>query len=120
MNVIDPNTIEALRDLQEEGETDLLAELIDLFLGDAPQRITGMRTAIETRDWSGLAARAHSLKGSCSSLGAVHMAGLCARLEAMGRDRAGRDEAAAVQGELESQYALVRDALARERSSPAH
>jgi len=120
MNVIDLNTIEALRELQEEGESDLLAELIDLFLQDAPDRIAGMRLAVDTGDWTALAERAHSLKGSCSSLGAVHMAGLCAQLEAMGRDRADRSDAATVQGALEQQYALVQAALERERNACAH
>lgn len=120
MNVIDLNTIEALRELQEEGESDLLAELIDLFLQDAPLRIAGMRAAIESNDWVALSERAHSLKGSCGSLGAVHMAGLCAQLEAMGRDRAERSDAATVQSELERQYALVCDALARERGATSH
>jgi HPt (histidine-containing phosphotransfer) domain-containing protein len=120
MNVIDLNTIEALRELQEEGESDLLAELIDLFLQDAPERIASMRSAVDGGDWTALAERAHSLKGSCSSLGAVHMAGLCAQLEAMGRDRAERADAATVQSALEQQYALVQAALERERNAPTH
>lgn len=118
MDVIDTDTLAALRGLQEEGEDDLLAELIDLFLQDAPTRITAIREAVELADWAALAERAHSLKGSCASLGAVHMADLCARLEAMGRDLAERGDAPTVSGELEHQYALVQDALRRERSGP--
>ena len=41
MDVIDTNTLAALRSLQEEGDDDLLAELIDLFLQDAPERVGG-------------------------------------------------------------------------------
>src|SRR5512147_3251918 len=107
MEVIDTDTLAALRSLQEEGEEDLLAELIDLFLQDAPARITAIREAVTAGDWVALAEHAHSLKGSCASLGVVHMAGLCARLEAMGRELVERSDAAALSGELEHQYGLV-------------
>ena len=117
MNVIDAETIDALRSLQEEGDDDLLVELIDLFLQDAPDRIVAIRAAVATGDWARLAERAHSLKGSCGSLGAAQMAALCARLEAMERDVALRPEAPTVQGELERQYELVRQALQRERNA---
>jgi len=117
MNVIDSETIEALRSLQEEGEDDLLVELIDLFLQDAPGRIAAIRSAVESRDWIGVAERAHSLKGSCASLGAVQMATLCARLETVGRDVTQRPGAVGLQEELERQYGLVRDALERLRDA---
>jgi len=48
MNVIDAETIDALRSLQEEGDDDLLVELIDLFLQDAPDRIVAIRAAVAT------------------------------------------------------------------------
>ena len=115
MDVLDPNALEALRGLQDDGDDDLLGELIDLFLEDTPGRIAGMRDAIAREDWPALASWAHSLKGSCGSLGAQHMAGLCGRLEQHGRSGGGRRDAELVFKELESQYALVRDALQRQR-----
>ena len=117
MEVIDSNTLAALRSLQEEGEDDLLVELIDLFLQDAPERVSAIGEAVAVRDWERIGERAHSLKGSCASLGAVQMALLCARLEAMGRNMAPRGEAAEVYAELERQYGLVRLALQRERNA---
>jgi HPt (histidine-containing phosphotransfer) domain-containing protein len=76
-----------------------------------------MRTAIEREDWPALSSWAHSLKGSCGSLGAMHMADLCGTLEALGR--AGvctRAEPEQIQRELEAQFDLVREALNRERA----
>lgn len=117
MDVLDMNALDALRSLQDDGEEDLLAELIDLFLEDAPTRIESMRAAIAREDWTAMGSWAHSLKGSCGSLGAVHMSDLCAKLEAMGRaGRGPRVEAERIQRELEAQYELVRDALLRERA----
>jgi HPt (histidine-containing phosphotransfer) domain-containing protein len=117
MEILDPNTLEALRGLQEEGDDDLLVELIDLFLEDAPRRVDGMRTAITREDWPGLASLAHSLKGSCGSLGALHLAELCGRLEQHGRLSGGRPDAELMFRELEGQYQLVREALQRERAA---
>lgn len=117
MNILDAETLAALRSLQDDGEDDLLAELIDLFLEDAPERLGLIRAALAAGDWVGLAERAHSLKGSCASLGAVQMASLCGRLEAMGRDLAQRSDAVDVFGELEQEYARVHDALLRERNA---
>ena len=110
MDIIDTETLAALRSLQEDGDDDLLAELIDLFLEDAPGRMAAIRAAVEASDWIALAERAHSLKGSCASLGAVHMASLCGRLEAMGRDQAQRSDAA---GRVRRAGAAVRPGTGR-------
>ncbi len=118
MDVLDMSAIDALRDLRDDGDDDLLAELIDLFLADAPQRMSALAAAIDSKDWDGVASWAHSLKGSCGSLGAMHMADLCTRLESMGRIPDGRrSDAEAVYRELESQFALAGDALRRERTA---
>ncbi|MGH7786444.1 MAG: Hpt domain-containing protein [Candidatus Binatia bacterium] len=118
MDVLDQTALEALRDLNDEGEDDLLVELIDLFLEDAPTRMNGMRDAIAKQDWPAVASWAHSLKGSCGSLGAMPMAEQCNRLEQHGRLGGAHAPAALMFAELEAQYALVRAALQRERSAP--
>lgn len=118
MDVLDQTALEALRDLNDEGDDDLLVELIDLFLEDAPTRINSMRDAIAKQDWTAVASLAHSLKGSCGSLGAMHMAELCNRLEQHGRAGGPHAPAELMFAELEAQYALVHEALERERSTP--
>jgi HPt (histidine-containing phosphotransfer) domain-containing protein len=117
MEILDPNTLETLRGLQEEGDDDLLVELIDLFLEDTPRRVDGMRDAITREDWPALTSWAHSLKGSCGSLGALHLAELCGCLEQLGREGGGRPDAELVYRELEGQYGLVLEALQRERNA---
>jgi HPt (histidine-containing phosphotransfer) domain-containing protein len=116
MHVLDQNALEALRSLQDDGDDDLLGELIDLFLQDTPARLASIRKAIACQDWAALMAAAHSLKGSCGSLGALHMADLCGRLERHGRDGGNRQEAEDIFRELEGQSVLVREALQRERA----
>jgi HPt (histidine-containing phosphotransfer) domain-containing protein len=117
MDVLDHETLRSLRELQEDGDDDLLGELIDLFLADAPARIDAIRAAVARQDWAALTAPAHSLKGSCGSLGAFPLAELCGRLEHCGRQDADRSHAAADCAELDRQYRLVREALLRERGA---
>lgn len=120
MDVLDSATLQTLRSLQDEGDDDLVAELIDLFLDDAPARLAAVRDAVHGDDWPALASAAHGLKGSCGSLGALGMAEVCARLEQLGRHGGSRQVAESMYRELEGHYALVCEALRRERANPTH
>jgi HPt (histidine-containing phosphotransfer) domain-containing protein len=117
MDVLDAATLETLRSLQDDGDDDLVADLIDLFFQDAPARVAGMHAAIVREDWPALASCAHSLKGSCGSLGALQLAQLCARLEQVGRAAGPRAVAEAMYHEIEEHYELVCAALQRERNA---
>ena len=44
------------------GKRDLLAEVIDVFLVDAPLRLADARAALEKSDAAGIAGQAHTLK----------------------------------------------------------
>jgi CheY-like chemotaxis protein len=81
---IDYSVLEALRELQGEGEPDLLEEPIELFLEEVPAQLKALREAAERGDAQSVGRIAHTLKGSSGSLGAVRMAALCARLEGVG------------------------------------
>jgi len=81
---VDPAALEALRALVGGDEPELLAELIGLFLRDAPARLTALSAAVEGGDARTVEEVAHSLKGSCCQIGAGEMARLCAALEAAG------------------------------------
>jgi two-component system, sensor histidine kinase and response regulator len=61
------------------------AELIDLFVQDASERMHSIGEAIRQGDAEMLFQAAHSLKGSSGSIGARRVAGLCAKLEHLGR-----------------------------------
>jgi HPt (histidine-containing phosphotransfer) domain-containing protein len=115
MDVLDPHTLAALRGLDDED--DLLSQLIDLFLADAPARLAKMRDAIARADWVALGDYAHSLKGSCATLGALRMAELCDWLERHDHTGGAAGAATACE-ELAMQYERVRAALERERLRP--
>lgn len=111
---IDTSVLDALRALQEEGEPDIVTELIDLFLQDAPLRLESIRAAIAQKDATALRKAAHTLKGSGANLGAGPMATLCFELEKRGR--AGSLEGTEVLlAQLEDEFKRVRHALETER-----
>ncbi len=113
-NILDEEVIATLRELPGEGEDDLLTELIDLFVQDAPPRLDEMRRALGVGDARTVAFVAHSLKGSSANIGAPHMAGLCAQLERQGR--AGSLEGSeALHAQIEKEFHRVCQALELER-----
>ncbi|HLR05294.1 MAG TPA: Hpt domain-containing protein [Pyrinomonadaceae bacterium] len=78
---LDPVVLASLDEAWDEGEADLVVELIDLYLGDAPQWVEAIRTAAAENDATVLKRVAHTLKGSSGSLGIRQVAEVCGMLE---------------------------------------
>jgi len=103
---IDWNVLAGLRELQQEGEPDIIRKLFDLFAADTPCRLAAIREAVESRNAAVLARQAHALKGSSAHLGARQMATLSATLQQIGE--AGSLEAAAsTLSQLETEFKRV-------------
>ena len=110
---IDPAVLASLDEAWEAGEPDLVVELIDLYLGDAPQWVETMRTAAAGADATVLQRAAHTLKGSSGSLGIHQVAEVCRMLElSCGESAAKADE---LLQQLDREFAIARAALAAER-----
>jgi len=67
-------------------DPELLAEVVQIFLDDAPMALDSAASAISRADSSALEASAHRLKGSLSTLGATGASETANRLETMGRN----------------------------------
>src|SRR2546430_5582843 len=80
---VDLAVLRAFEEMQSDDESDLIVELIDLYLEDAPVRLKEIRDAIAESDASLLKQATHSLKGSSSSIGVLHVAEICKKLEQM-------------------------------------
>lgn len=78
---VNPEMIENLRKLRIEGEPDPLVELIDLFLDDAPKKIQHIEELLTCKNYTEIAREIHSLKGSCSNLGALQLTQHCKAME---------------------------------------
>jgi HPt (histidine-containing phosphotransfer) domain-containing protein len=101
--VLDRATMDALFD-SIGGDPDFLGELIDTYVGDAPEQLEALRAALATGAVAELVRPAHTLKSSSASLGALDLAERCRQLEASAK--AGQSEAAseaidAIASELE-------------------
>ena len=78
---VDMAVLNSLEDAQPEGNSDLVVELIDLYLKEAARLLTAVQEALDMRDPSAIKNAVHSLRGSSSSLGILQMAVICDELE---------------------------------------
>jgi CheY-like chemotaxis protein len=94
-----------LRELQANGDPDIVCELIELFLHDTPPRLAVLRRALDEADTHSLQRGAHTLQGSCLTVGARRMASICAELEA------GSQNSGALLAQLEEEYGRFQQQL---------
>ena len=76
----------ALQNLRDLGGVEFLAEVVDVFLADAPALITSLRSSLERQDTEELRRAAHTLKSNGSTLGATAFAELCRTVEQHAKD----------------------------------
>ena len=106
---LDQSVLEGLREL---GGQELLEELKDLFLEQAPAHLEALRRAVTEEDALSIERAAHTLKGSCGNMGASRMMAICIALEGVGHT--GEMERALVLVErLDAELERVRGALER-------
>jgi CheY-like chemotaxis protein len=67
-------------------DRELLAELVDAFQVESPQRMQAIEVAIAARDGEELQRQAHSLKSAVQFFGVDHATDLARRLEDIGRE----------------------------------
>lgn len=108
--VLDPQIIENLRQLTADGEPDVLAEVLQLFLQDVPRRIAKLRAACAAGDAVEVYKAAHSLKGSAGNIGAQTLFALCRQLDDKGR-AGDLTDAAQLVDTLDREFARVEVAI---------
>lgn len=114
-DILDMEVLNGFEELQSDDGSDLIIELIDLYLQDAPQQILMIGKASASAGWVQLKRAAHNLKGSSSTLGIRHVAEICERLEV---GSCGPDPSEGVEALiqlLQYKFAKARQALAAER-----
>ncbi len=112
---LNPATLEALQDMIGE-DLELLTELVETFLEDAPTLLANMGEAVENDDAAGLRLAAHSLKSNSAEFGAQELSALCRELEGIGKAALSNppetwDAAREKIAEAERLYQQVEDAL---------
>ena len=114
-DALDVEVLNAFEALQSDDGSDLVIELIDLYLQDAPQQIKAIGKASASAGWAQLKRAAHNLKGSSSTLGVRHVAEICEKLEVGSCSPDPSDGIEALIQLLEYKFAKARRALAAER-----
>jgi HPt (histidine-containing phosphotransfer) domain-containing protein len=86
-DVVDMSVVHELVDLAGDGDPELLLDLIDMFLDDAPLKVRTIVEAAAAGDLEAVERAAHSLKGSSGNLGAVLLQEVAEQLQIAGRTR---------------------------------
>ena len=110
---LDRSALDALSGLQGEGNEDFTAKVVELFVGEAQERLVVLREAVARADAQTVVREAHRLKSGCTNTGARRMAVISDELERAGRDGAAGRFAALV-GALEGAFAETRRLLEAE------
>ncbi|MCA1832020.1 MAG: Hpt domain-containing protein [Actinomycetota bacterium] len=76
---LDTDRLHYIRSLS--SETDVLTEIVEMYVKDTPLRIEALRTAAEQTDAAAVQAAAHGLKGSSANLGVPRMTELSSAIE---------------------------------------
>lgn len=99
----------ALAELKEVMEEDFDL-LIETYLHDSLKRVIDIADAFQKADSSRLSKAAHSLKGSCSNVGAVCLYEMCKEIEIFAKNNQLADAEPFVQG-LANEFSCVQKLL---------
>jgi HPt (histidine-containing phosphotransfer) domain-containing protein len=102
------NVPDALQRLGDDME--LLRDIVQIYLEDAPVMIERIHTAIDHSDNNALQRAAHSLKGLAATLSASEVVGAASRLEHIAASR-NLSEAAKTAAEVEDRVRELNDAV---------
>ena len=110
--IIDDDAVTGLRDAQELGAPDIVAETIAIFLADGALRLDLTRRAVAEADAEGIHHVSHAFRGSALMLGASRLAAACQVLETVGVEQRVDDAEAALE-RVVFEFALAQRALRR-------
>lgn len=112
-DVLDQSVLASLRELQEAGDPDIVAEVGGLFIKHSPEKVDAIMQSVEKDDAKGLQLAAHSMKSSSAYIGAMRLSTLAKELEMMGRSNSlnGAKEKAKM---LKEEFSLVMEAIQAE------
>ena len=85
-SAVDSSVLESYRTYQQEGEPDIVARLVDIFLENSPEVLESMSKACKEKEVEQLWKLAHSFKSSSATVGAARLASLCEDMEMRGRN----------------------------------
>ena len=109
-DVLDQDVLNELISFSEDGDPELLLDLIHMFLDDSPSKVKAVEQGLKSGDFEKAERAAHSLKGSSGNLGATLVQEVCDQLQATTHNRE-LDASMLLAPELARQYACAEAAL---------
>lgn len=79
--LINQEALDAIRDLDTQGEASFVVEFYTSFLEPLPNMIVGIDAAINQGGFDQVKSKAHAIKSSCLNAGATSMAKLAEEIE---------------------------------------
>lgn len=79
--VLDMSVVEELLSISDDGDPELLLDLIQMFLEDGPAKIAALDEGLASGDFDKAERAAHSLKGSSGNLGARLLQHACEEMQ---------------------------------------
>jgi len=110
--VIDPQTIDNLRQLNPGDNDEFLREIIGIYLEDTPRRIAELEQSLATGDQPKFTRAAHSVKGSSANVGAMAVRAAAEKIEQQSAKH-GLADAAALLPALKSELARAQAEFAK-------
>lgn len=80
--VLDPGVIRELRSMAGADADEMLQELLQVYVEDAPERLAAIQAAVDRQDAKALQHAAHALRSVSVTIGAMQLGKLCETLEA--------------------------------------
>ena len=109
-NVLDHAVLDELLSFADDGDPELLVDLIQMFLEDGPSKVEAVSQGLATGDFDMAERAAHSLKGSSGNLGARIVQEICEQLQVSTRAHE-LETSRKLAPVLETNYAAAEEAL---------
>jgi len=80
-SALDSQVLQTFHEMMGESATEMLHQLIDIYLEDTPTMLETLKIALQENNLVSLQRTAHTLKSSSAALGAIKLSQLCQDLE---------------------------------------
>jgi|GEM_PF-2418947 len=107
--VLDCSYLDEIAGLQQDGEPDLIGNLIQIFVEKTPNSLTTLRLAFVRGNIDAVRKTAHSLKSSSGNMGGVSMSYASNALEKL--EPYSNEEAARLIVRIESEFEFLKQVL---------
>ncbi len=106
-SALDPQVLQTFHDMMGESATEMLRQLIDIYLEDTPAMLETLKIALQENNLAALQHTAHTLKSSSAALGAIKFSQLCQDLENLSKSQVTTGLCELV-AQIESEYQRVK------------